>query len=72
MKLYENPEVVYVSDTCDISPQTQYISDVSENVVKGNKVILLKTEIKRIKNDKELDQALKDTFPASDAVAKYL
>jgi hypothetical protein len=71
MKVYEHPEVVDINNTCDISPQTQYTSDVCE-LVKGNKVILLKTETIRIKNDRELDQALKETFPASDAIAKYL
>jgi len=27
--------------------------------------------VDKVKEDKELDQALKDTFPASDATAKY-
>lgn len=70
MKLYEHPEVVDINNTCDISPPPQYTSDVCE-LVKANKVILLKTVTTRIKNDRELDQALKDTFPASDAITKY-
>lgn len=71
MKHYEHPEVADVNNTCDISPQTKYTSDVCTKI-KNEKIILLKTEALRIKNDKELDQALKDTFPASDAIAKYL
>jgi hypothetical protein len=38
----------------------------------ANRVILLKTVTTRVKNDRELDQALKDTFPARYAIAKYL
>ena len=71
MKRYEHPEVVEINDTCDISTQTKYTSDVCAKV-KSDRVILLRTETLHIKNDRELDQALKDTFPASDAIAKYL
>jgi hypothetical protein len=70
MKLYEHPEVADIKNICEISSQTQYTSDVCEKI-KANKVISLKIEVKRLKNDKELDEALEETFPASDAVAKY-
>lgn len=72
MKPYKRSMVVNSSNTCDIASQTQSSSDICEQVKSNNKVILLKTESKRLRNDKDLDQALKDTFPASDAIAKYL
>ncbi len=53
-----------------VSPPTQHTASVYE-LGKANKEILLKTLTMRIKNDRELDRALKDTFPASDAIAKY-
>lgn len=67
MKLYEHPKKVDISKSRDISPKTKHSSDVCEK----NKVIVLKNEKRDIRNDRELDEALKETFPASDAITKY-
>lgn len=71
MKLYKHPKTVDINNTYAMSSQIPSISEVCAKV-KSNKGILIRTESNRISNDKELDQALKDTFPASDAIAKYL
>ena len=71
MKPYQHPEIVDIKDTSDHCSQSQYTTDIN-GVVNGNQVTLLNTKTIRIKNDRELDEALKQTFPASDAVAKYL
>ncbi len=71
MKRYEHLGVGDSNRIRDIFSQKKHTSDAYE-IVKENKVILLKTETIGFKNDSELDEALRETFPASDAIAKYV
>lgn len=70
MKTTEHPEVQDINNICTISPHTRLTNDVCSKI-KNEKPSHLKIKARRIKKNEKLDQALKDTFPASDATAQY-
>jgi hypothetical protein len=64
-KYNEHPEIEDIKNICSVSPD---LHDVCQKISEEKKLEAKKI---RLKKDKELDKALKDTFPASDATAEY-
>lgn len=64
----EHPEVKDIHNICDITSDKDKTGGVCEEV---NKDSATKDADEKKKKDKELDQALKETFPASDPTAEY-
>lgn len=71
----EHPELIEFVHICAISPDAYGAKEICE-LLKSTTVtvstVKVKTKTEKAKSkDKELDQALKDTFPASDPITHY-
>lgn len=68
--VHEHPEVSDMQNICDISPNAEGAREICDKINKEN-AKQSKAKAKRLKKDKELDKALKETFPASDPITDY-
>ncbi len=66
----DHPEIIEFVHICAISPDAEGAKEICD-LLKDNTKVAFKNKRKRAKKDKELDQALKDTFPASDPITHY-
>ncbi len=76
IKNSEHPEVAEFIHICAMSPEAEGNKEICElikktTVVSKAVVTQFSHTKKEIKEDEELDESLKDTFPASDPITHY-
>lgn len=61
----DHPEVNDLENICHIVPQDKNTQRVCQEMAREKK------RIRKIKEDDDLNEALEETFPASDSITKY-